>query len=151
MCNDSSITLAGRGAADERICGKPQQSQTWLLFLEHATRTVAGSSCWGVDLAVLPDRTVPDWATEGDAGIAPSGPGDEENCPTHSEWIQLLMKIHRGSPSALISPYRSDIPRHYQRGANHSYYDNARYYGAIETYRERIRAGQLRLSPAQST
>lgn len=73
------------------------------------------------------DRTVPDWARDWYASIAPSGSVQEEVCSLYSEWMHLVQKTRGGFFFGTDPSYGGDLTGRNQRGPSYSYYDNARY------------------------
>jgi len=72
-------------------------------------------------------RTVPDWARDWHAGIAPSGSVQQEACSLYSEWMHLVQKTRGGFYFGSDPSYGVDITGRNQRGPSYSFYDNARY------------------------
>lgn len=80
------------------------------------------------DRTPMTDRqTVPDWAREWRASIAPSGAVQEEVCALYSEWIHLAQKTRGGIFYGSDPSYGGDLSGRNQRGPSFSFYDNARY------------------------
>jgi hypothetical protein len=74
-----------------------------------------------------PERSVPDWAKDWYAGLAPSGSVQEEVCSLYSEWMHLVLKTRGGFFFGSDPSYGGDITGLNQRGPSYSYYDNSRY------------------------
>ena len=74
-------------------------------------------------------RTVPDWARDWYASIAPGGSPQEEVCALYSEWLHLAQKTRGGFYFGSDPSYGSDPSGRNQRGASQSFYDNARWKG----------------------
>lgn len=74
-----------------------------------------------------PERSVPDWAKDWYAGLAPSGSVQEEVCSLYSEWMHLVLKTRGGFFFGSDPSYGGDITGLNQRGPSYSYYDNIRY------------------------
>ena len=73
------------------------------------------------------DRTVPDWAKDWYASLAPSGSVHEEVCSLYSEWMHLMLKTRGGFFFGSDPSYGADMTGRNQRGPSYSYYDNTRY------------------------
>lgn len=71
--------------------------------------------------------TVPDWAKDWYASLAPSGSAQEEVCSLYSEWMQLVLKTRGGMFFGSDPSYGGEITGRSQRGPSYSYYDNTRY------------------------
>lgn len=80
------------------------------------TQTPAGS-----------ERTVPDWAKNWYANIAPSGSVREEVCGLYSEWIHLNERTRGGFFFGTDPNYGGDPSGRAQRSSSYPFYDNARY------------------------
>ena len=74
-----------------------------------------------------PDRTVPDWAKDWYASLAPSRSVQKEVCSLYSEWMQLVQKTRGGFFFGSDPSYGGDIMGRNQRGPSYSYHDNTRY------------------------
>lgn len=72
-------------------------------------------------------QTVPDWARDWRASIAPGGSVQEEVCSLYSEWIHLVQKTRGGFFYGSDPSYGGDVSGRNQRGPSYSFYDNARY------------------------
>lgn len=72
-------------------------------------------------------RTVPDWARDWYAGIAPGGSVQEEVCSLYSEWLHLVQKTRGGIFYGSDPSYGGDLSGRNLRGASYSFYDNVRY------------------------
>jgi len=72
-------------------------------------------------------QTVPDWAREWRAGIAPTGAVQDEVCALYSEWMHLVQKTRGGFYYGSDPSYGGDLSGRNQRGPSFSFYDNARY------------------------
>ena len=73
------------------------------------------------------DRTVPDWARDWYASIAPSGSVQEEVCSLYSEWMHLVQKTRGGMFFGSDPSYGGELSARNQRGPTYSFYDNTRY------------------------
>jgi hypothetical protein len=74
-------------------------------------------------------QQVPDWARDWYAGIAPGASAREEVCSLYSEWLHLAQKTRGGFFFGSDPSYGGDPSGRNQRGASHSFYDNARWMG----------------------
>ena len=72
-------------------------------------------------------RTAPNWAQDWYASIAPEGLVQEEVCFLYSEWLHLAQKTRGGFFHGSDPSYGGDLFGRNQRGASHSFYDNARW------------------------
>jgi hypothetical protein len=72
-------------------------------------------------------RTVPDWARDWYAGIAPGGSVQEEVCSLYSEWLHLVQKTRGGIFYGSDPSYGGDLSGRNRRGASYSFFDNTRY------------------------
>lgn len=72
-------------------------------------------------------RTVPDWARDWYASIAPSGSVQEEVCSLYSEWMHLVQKTRGGFFFGSDPSYGGALTGRNQREPSYSYFDNARY------------------------
>lgn len=72
-------------------------------------------------------QSVPDWARDWRASIAPSGAVQDEVCSLYSEWMHLVQKTRGGFYFGSDPSYGSDVTGRNQRGPSFSFYDNARY------------------------
>jgi hypothetical protein len=72
-------------------------------------------------------QTVPDWAREWRASIAPTGAVQEEVCALYSEWMHLVQKTRGGFYYGSDPSYGGDVSGRNLRGPSFSFYDNARY------------------------
>lgn len=72
-------------------------------------------------------QSVPDWARDWRASIAPAGSVHEEVCSLYSEWIHLVQKTRGGFFYGSDPSYGGDVTGRNQRGPSYSFYDNARY------------------------
>ena len=82
-------------------------------------RTQAGMTVRG--------QTVPDWAKDWYASIAPSGSVQAEVCSMYGEWLHLVQKTRGGFFYGTDPSYGGDLSGRNQRGASYSFYDQARY------------------------
>lgn len=74
-------------------------------------------------------QTVPDWARDWRAGLAPGDSVQEEVCLLYSEWLSLVQKTRGGFFYGTDPSYGGDVTGRNQRGPSYSFYDNARYMG----------------------
>lgn len=72
-------------------------------------------------------RSVPEWARDWHASVAPGGSVQEEVCSLYSEWLHLVQKTRGGVFYGSDPSYGGDLSGRNQRGASYSFYDNARY------------------------
>ena len=72
-------------------------------------------------------QTVPDWAKDWYASIAPSGSIQAEVCSMYGEWLHLVQKTRGGFFYGTDPSYGGDLSGRNQRGASYSFYDQARY------------------------
>lgn len=72
-------------------------------------------------------NTVPDWARDWYAGIAPSGSVQQEACSLYSEWMHLVQKTRGGFYFGSDPSYGGDITGRNQRWPSYSFYDNAHF------------------------
>lgn len=72
-------------------------------------------------------QTVPDWAREWHASVAPGASVREEVCSLYSEWLHLAQKTRGGLFHGSDPSYGGDLSGRNQRGASHSFYDNTRW------------------------
>ncbi len=72
-------------------------------------------------------RTVPDWARDWYASIAPGGSVQEEVCSLYSEWLHLVQKTRGGVFYGSDPSYGADLSGRNRRGGSYSFFDNARY------------------------
>src|SRR4029078_5347883 len=82
-------------------------------------RTQAGMTVRG--------QTVPDWAKDWYASIAPSGSVQAEVCSMYGEWLHLVQQTRCGVFYGTDPSYGGDLSGRNQRGASYSFYDQARY------------------------
>lgn len=73
------------------------------------------------------NRSVPDWARDWYANNTASGSVQTEVCSLYMEWMQLVQKTRGGLFFGSDPSYGGDLTGRNQRGASHSFYDNARY------------------------
>ncbi len=73
------------------------------------------------------NRLVPDWARDWYANNTGTGSVQAEVCSLYMEWMQLVQKTRGGFYFGSDPSYGGDITGRNQRGASHSFYDNARY------------------------
>lgn len=73
------------------------------------------------------NRSVPDWTRDWHANNMGAGSVQAEVCSLYMEWMQLVQKTRGGFYFGSDSSYGGDITGRSQRGASHSFYDNARY------------------------
>ncbi len=78
-------------------------------------------------IAGIGNRSVPDWARDWHANNTGTGSVQVEVCSLYMEWMQLVQKTRGGFYFGSDSSYGGDITGRNQRGASHSFYDNARY------------------------
>ena len=72
-------------------------------------------------------RQVPEWARDWYASNTASGSIQVEMCTLYMEWMHLVQKTRGGMFFGADPSYGGDITGRNQRGASHSFYDNARY------------------------
>lgn len=72
-------------------------------------------------------RQVPEWARDWYASNTASGSVQAETCTLYMEWMHLVQKTRGGMFFGSDPSYGGDITGRNQRGASHSFYDNARY------------------------
>ena len=72
-------------------------------------------------------QTVPDWAKDWHASIAPSGSVQAEVCSMYGEWLHLVQKTRGGFFFGTDPSYGGDLSGRNQRGGSFSFYDQARY------------------------
>ncbi|MBK8275758.1 MAG: hypothetical protein IPK92_07920 [Nitrospira sp.] len=72
-------------------------------------------------------RPVPEWARDWYASNTASGSVQAEACTLYMEWMHLVQKTRGGMFFGIDPSYGGDITGRNQRGASHSFYDNARY------------------------
>lgn len=72
-------------------------------------------------------QSVPDWARDWYASVAPGVSAHEEVCSLYSEWLHLAQKTRGGIFHGSDPSYGGDLFGRNQRGASHSFYDNARW------------------------
>lgn len=73
------------------------------------------------------EQTVPDWAREWHASIAPSESARAEVCSLYSEWLHLAQKTRGGVFFGSDPSYGGELSAGNQRGPSQSFYDNARW------------------------
>ncbi len=72
-------------------------------------------------------RQVPEWARDWYASNTVSGSVQAEACTLYMEWMHLVQKTRGGMFFGSDPSYGGDLTGRNQRGASHSFYDNARY------------------------
>jgi hypothetical protein len=72
-------------------------------------------------------HSVPEWARDWHARIAPEDSVQEEVCSLYSEWLHLVQKTRGGFFFGTDPSYGGDITGRNLHGPSYSYYDNARW------------------------
>ena len=94
--------------------------------------SIAGASQYDMPLqfdssTTMREETVPGWAQDWYMSMASDGAVSEQVCSLYAEWLHLAQKTRGGMFQGSDPSYGGDLSGHNQRGASHSFYDNARW------------------------